>query len=79
MQPPAAAPLQHDRCGPRSGHGVACCHSAYPGVKIIEDSTADGIFNTAAEKRWLNNLRVPAPTTSEMIRKEKRQDNEILE
>ena len=30
-----------------------------------------------AEYKGLNNLTVPAPTTPEMLRKEKRQDNEI--
>ncbi len=44
-----------------------------------EDRAAGGIIYSAAEKKRARNLRVPAPTTPEMIRKEKRQDNEILE
>ena len=46
-----------------------------PGVKRTEDSAAVGGYAAAAEKRGLYNLIVPAPTTPEMIRKEKRQDN----
>jgi len=34
-----------------------------------EDRAADGEYIAAAEKRGLNNLIVPAPTTPEMIRK----------
>ena len=36
-------------------------------------------MNTVAEKRGLYNLIVSAPTTPEMIWKEKRQDNDILQ
>jgi hypothetical protein len=54
-------------------------YPSYPGEKITEDRAAGGMINSAAEKRGLNNLRVLAPTTPEMIWKEKRQDNEILE
>ena len=50
-----------------------------PRRELTEDRAAGGMDNAAAEKRGLNNLRVLAPATPEMIRKEKRQDNEILE
>ncbi len=62
---------------PRSGRGDY--HPSRPGDEITEARAADGIIlYTAAEKRGLYNLIVPAPTTPEMIRKEKRQDNDEL-
>ena len=49
-----------------------------PGGEIAEGSATDGSITATAEKRGIYNLRVPAPTTPEMIRKEKRQDNDEL-
>ncbi len=46
-----------------------------PGVEISEDSAVVGRMTAATDKRGLYNLIVPAPTTPEMIRKERRQDN----
>ena len=46
-----------------------------PGDEISEDSAVDGRNTAATDKRGLYNLIVPAPTTPEMIRKERRQDN----
>ena len=46
-----------------------------PGDEISEDSAVGSSNAAATEKRGLYNLIVPAPTTPEMIRKERRQDN----
>ena len=59
--------------------GLRVMRGGIPGGEIAEGSAADGSITATAEKRGIYNLRVPAPTTPEMIRKEKRQDNEILE
>ena len=70
------------RCDSRGGGGGGVGRGLRPAItgdEIAEGSATDGSITAAAEKRGLYNLRVPAPTTPEMIRKEKRQDNDVLE
>ena len=71
-------PVRHYQWEDRRSGRDGGDHPSRPGDEVTEDRAAGGRISTAAEKRGLYNLIVPTPTAPEMIRKEKRQDNDEL-